>query len=158
MRSGLYSDPPGSPKRARRIMNRAIIRGDLIRPDICEHCGRNPRSEGKRGLEGHHHNGYSDESALDVVWLCARCHKLAHPNSPEGVARIVEANTGRRHSEESKRKMSSSRAGVSHWTPERRKAQSERQKEFMSDPARREVARQLAVKNRPWEARKREIL
>jgi len=37
-----------------------------------EECG----TEGK--VQGHHHNGYIGESALDVVWLCRPCHQQRH--------------------------------------------------------------------------------
>lgn len=43
----------------------AIRRGDLIRPDTCERCGRTGR------IEAAHHD-YS--LPLDVRWLCQSCH------------------------------------------------------------------------------------
>lgn len=63
-------------KRAKRLMYAALRKGDLVRATTCEQCGAPPK---RRALEGHHHKGYSDEFAIDVVWLCGRCHQFAHP-------------------------------------------------------------------------------
>jgi len=48
----------------------AVKRGDVLKPVTCQDCQREVR------LDGHHHRGYTD--ALDVRWLCRRCHKAAH--------------------------------------------------------------------------------
>ena len=66
---------------ARNMVRRAIIRGELVPSDMCEQCGKTPIRKKRRPIEAHHHNGYSDEHALDVIWLCASCHKLAHPET-----------------------------------------------------------------------------
>ena len=58
-------------RRARQAVRRAIIRGDLIRPDACPQCGRTEHSD------SHHFNGYDEEHWLDVVFLCRRCHRKA---------------------------------------------------------------------------------
>lgn len=54
---------------ARRITRRAIRAGVLVRPDNCSMCGG---SDGV--IEGHHPNHCY---ALDVVWLCRKCHYSA---------------------------------------------------------------------------------
>jgi hypothetical protein len=52
----------------------AIARNDLPPASglVCEHC------QEAQGQHYHHHNGYSLESALDVVALCTGCHGEAH--------------------------------------------------------------------------------
>lgn len=53
--------------RAQAAANKAIKRGDLVRPAVCPKCG-------KGFPEAHHHKGYEPEYWLDVVWLCKQCH------------------------------------------------------------------------------------
>lgn len=55
--------------RAREILNAAVGSGHVKKPDQCEECG----SYGP--LSGHHED-YS--KALDVEWLCGRCHSGRH--------------------------------------------------------------------------------
>lgn len=48
----------------------AVHRGDLVRPDACQDCGRtNTRIMG-------HHPDYA--KPLDVEWLCSACHRSRH--------------------------------------------------------------------------------
>jgi hypothetical protein len=66
---------------ARNTVNKAVAAGELTRPDSCERCGRVPERRRWDGstfypLNGHHED-YS--KPLDVIWLCASCHQLAHP-------------------------------------------------------------------------------
>lgn len=59
---------------ARRAVNNAISRGELVRPTICEDCKRNVKTE------AHHHLGYEKEHWLHVLWLCRTCHNIRdHP-------------------------------------------------------------------------------
>jgi hypothetical protein len=60
--------------RARNAVARATRDGKLDRPNQCSGCGAACKPE------AHHHNGYDDEHALDVVWLCRPCHRGAHGN------------------------------------------------------------------------------
>lgn len=55
--------------RARGRLNHALKIGKLIRPRICSCC-----LQESRRTTGHHHKGYSNEHALDVIWLCVPCH------------------------------------------------------------------------------------
>ena len=50
------------------LVRKALKNGTLTRPDKCEMCrlSRPP-------LAGYHHNGWDDEHALDVIWLCKSC-------------------------------------------------------------------------------------
>lgn len=59
---------------ARATLNRAVLRGDLVRPRRCECCGK------ARPIEGHHHEGYADP--LNVRWLCVFCHAAAEQMLP----------------------------------------------------------------------------
>lgn len=54
---------------ARLVWRRARRRGEVKPPEACECCGR------KVPLQAHH-TDY--EMPFDVMWLCTRCHKLAH--------------------------------------------------------------------------------
>lgn len=63
-------------ERARVILNRAIRRGEIVRPTVCEDCGRyegwnNEPLPGKGVIEGHH-TDYTQP--LIVEWLCRLCH------------------------------------------------------------------------------------
>lgn len=62
-------------KRASGAVDRAIARGDIVRPDACEICGDKP-GEDKRGrskVRAWHHKGYDEEYKLDVKFVCPRC-------------------------------------------------------------------------------------
>lgn len=63
---------------ARRAVRNAIQYGRLTMPNVCCKCGIVPkhRTDGARGLQAHHHNGY--EAKLDIVWLCPPCHRIEH--------------------------------------------------------------------------------
>ena len=55
---------------ARKAVDHAVKTGALIRPGSCSACGRQCKPHG-------HHDDYTRK--LDVQWLCAHCHKAAHP-------------------------------------------------------------------------------
>jgi len=55
--------------RAHQLVGKAIKKGTMTRPDVCEDCG------GGHYIEGHH-DDYS--KPLSVRWLCAACHKQHH--------------------------------------------------------------------------------
>jgi len=63
--------------RAYWITNQAIKAGDLVVPDGCERCGAEDRGthNGRRWIQAHHED-YS--KPLDVIFLCAPCHKAVH--------------------------------------------------------------------------------
>lgn len=96
-------------------VNRAVARGQLTRPDHCEACGKfGPKnSRGQATIHGHHHKGYDAEHVLDVVWLCAPCHRLAHPE---------------REGWHQKRNMPSPKGRKLNLTDDERRARSERAK------------------------------
>lgn len=50
---------------ARRALNAAVRRGELVRPDRCSRCGE----PGK--IQGHHPD---HSQPLEVIWLCPVCH------------------------------------------------------------------------------------
>lgn len=66
-------------KRARHLVNQAVGLGKLDKPTSCSECKKPiilPHM-----LHGHHENY---EKPLDVIWLCASCHKLLHLRDPLG--------------------------------------------------------------------------
>lgn len=64
-----YQAKKPAKKAAQTAANRAIERGDLIRPDICQGCFKPRRVEA-------HHDDYA--RPLVVRWLCRGCHKSWH--------------------------------------------------------------------------------
>lgn len=52
--------------RARAAVRRALKRGDLVRPAVCEKCERH-------GVVEAAHKDYA--APLDVRWLCRSCHR-----------------------------------------------------------------------------------
>ncbi len=54
---------------ARSQVAQALTKGDLIRPDYCENCG-------KRCKPLAHHDDYS--KPLNVRWLCQDCDRRMH--------------------------------------------------------------------------------
>jgi hypothetical protein len=61
---------PGPKRDAQTAVGNAVRDGRLIKPDACSQCSRT----GIR-LEGHH-DDYG--KPLEVIWLCARCHRRRH--------------------------------------------------------------------------------
>lgn len=63
---------------ARSALKRAIDNGMITIPSECQSCGTIPKkgADGRRGIHGHHHNGYSNP--LDVIWVCVQCHADEH--------------------------------------------------------------------------------
>lgn len=55
--------------RARGILRRAVKRGEMVRPDRCEQCGEQRKTQA-------HHDDYS--KPLLVKWLCSVCHGRIH--------------------------------------------------------------------------------
>lgn len=57
---------------ARMLLNQHVVSGDIVKPKSCSACG-----DTHRRLEAHHWHGYDAKHALDVIWLCSKCHGLA---------------------------------------------------------------------------------
>lgn len=57
--------------KARSAIGRAIRDGKINRGSHCHYCGN------ESVTQAHHHNGYSREFWLDVIWLCRKCHRVA---------------------------------------------------------------------------------
>lgn len=56
---------------AHREVKHAIGNGTLVRPALCSECGSD-----RHVPISAHHDDYN--KPLDVRWLCAVCHKVAH--------------------------------------------------------------------------------
>lgn len=78
---------------AHRQLRLALKQGKIIKPDACQSCRAvDPRcADGRTALHGHHHRGY--DNPLEVMWLCALCHRAEHD-------RIRNAMTAARMKEE----------------------------------------------------------
>lgn len=64
---------------AHYAVEKAIAKGELVRPETCELCG----AGGK--IEAHHYKGYAPEFWLVVMWLCQMCHSKQHfPETEQG--------------------------------------------------------------------------
>lgn len=72
-------------KKAHNVVNRAIKKGELTRPDTCELCGTSPAARSEvvstkgrtftpSGIFGHHWRGYEGDATADVWWLCHDCN------------------------------------------------------------------------------------
>ena len=71
---GRHKAYPKDPEKAtaRQILNRAVRRGEIVKPAVCSQCNRG----GDYSRIEAHHDDYS--RPLDVVWLCAVCHRRKH--------------------------------------------------------------------------------
>jgi len=74
-----------TPKRKRyrkaiRETRVAIDRGDIIKPKLCELCGKERRL-------GSHHEDYS--KPLQVVWLCSDCHGKRHSAGNDDIKKKI---------------------------------------------------------------------
>lgn len=56
-------------REARYQLNLAVQRGEILKPNHCEHCGGGSKLQA-------HHTDYS--KALEVLWLCPECHSKEH--------------------------------------------------------------------------------
>jgi hypothetical protein len=113
---------------ARKAVRDAVASGRLVRASHCSDCGTD-----QRRIQAHHHRGYSPEHALDIVWLCTKCHyaadSAAHassrialrsaPFTAERRAKIGLAARGRRVSSEQRARISQALKGRE-FSPEHR--------------------------------------
>ena len=60
---------------ARRAVNAAIQRGDLVRPQDCSRCGCTPPRgrDGRSLIRADHYMGYAPEYHLTIQWICTTC-------------------------------------------------------------------------------------
>ena len=62
--------------RAHDLVEKAVLRGDLVRPPSCATCGSAGRmSDGRTSIQAHH-DDYN--APLKVRWLCQVCHHEWH--------------------------------------------------------------------------------
>jgi len=64
-------------RKAKEAVHRAIYAGRLLKPSKfrCVQCN-------KKAQHYHHHKGYAPEYWLNVIPVCAMCHKKIHNHSP----------------------------------------------------------------------------
>lgn len=68
-------------KRSTHLVERAIAKGLLIRPDKCQECNQSSEFKDGRPSIQAHHDDYN--KPLDVRWLCQGCHHKWHQeNTP----------------------------------------------------------------------------
>lgn len=60
-------------QQASNAVSYAVKKGQLIKPDRCEKCGRDGIV-----IQAHHYLGYEKKHHLHVRWLCELCHLRAH--------------------------------------------------------------------------------
>ncbi len=71
---------------AQGIIEKAVLRGDVIPPDSCETCGASYRfSDGRRAIQAHH---CDYNKPMDVMWLCQKCHHEWHKNNTAIVRKL----------------------------------------------------------------------
>lgn len=61
---------------AHNMVEYAVHKGVLVRPDRCEVCGRSGRFKDGRSAIQAHHDDYN--KPLAVRWLCQKCHHAWH--------------------------------------------------------------------------------
>ena len=55
---------------AHTLLNRAIEKGTIIKPDRCSKCGKTAQK-----INGHHEDY---DKPYEVIWLCDQCHNARH--------------------------------------------------------------------------------
>ncbi len=59
-------------RRAHVILNRALLKGLILRPENCSECKKTCKPDG-------HHENYSNP--LAVIWVCRSCHSRKSPRT-----------------------------------------------------------------------------
>lgn len=67
---------------AHQAISRALKRGVLRRPQICEVCDKACKPY------AHHED---DDKPLDVVWLCSQCHANRHKQMRQELRVMIES-------------------------------------------------------------------
>ena len=73
---------------AQNLAEKAIQRGVLVNPQVCEECGASYRFKDGRTAIQAHHDDYN--KPLDVRWLCQKCHHDWHKHNT-AIAKEVPA-------------------------------------------------------------------
>lgn len=53
-------------------VTKALRKGQLERPRVCELCGKIPAKKERAAIHAHHWNGY--DHPIDIWWVCASCN------------------------------------------------------------------------------------
>jgi hypothetical protein len=75
LKSGGRRPPPPERKAAKKAVQYAVTTGKLVRPKECSECG------GPGPIDAHHED-YSPDKKLDIIWLCHCCHMRRHRQYP----------------------------------------------------------------------------
>ena len=73
-----YAKPSNKQKNiARNRISKALQRGKIIRPSLCERCNEAPGRgrDGRSLLQADHYAGYAPEHYLTIQWLCHDCDR-----------------------------------------------------------------------------------
>lgn len=61
-------------EKAHLAAERAVVKGELTRSNVCQVCGKSCKTEG-------HHYDYA--KGKSVIWLCSECHRQYHTGKTE---------------------------------------------------------------------------
>jgi hypothetical protein len=79
---------PNARWRARAAVTKAIKNEILVRPDHCSRCGGDNNGKAIHA----HHESYEPDQRLNVIWLCASCHRKRHnPDREKFLESICES-------------------------------------------------------------------
>jgi ribosome-binding protein aMBF1 (putative translation factor) len=67
-------------RKSHNASERAVVRGELTRSNVCQVCGKPCKTEG-------HHYDYN--KCKSVIWLCTQCHRQYHTGKTER-AKLVQ--------------------------------------------------------------------
>ena len=67
-----YAEKHPEKVKAQKLLQYAVMRGNVLKSDYCEMCSVYCKTHG-------HHSDYS--KPYDVLWLCPKCHKGIHVNN-----------------------------------------------------------------------------
>lgn len=78
-------------ERARSAVNTAVARGEIVPPESCCRCGKQPGKarDGRRLIRADHYMGYEQQHWLTVQWICCTCDGII---TRERAALAAQAN------------------------------------------------------------------
>ena len=61
---------------ARREVSKALRKGTIVKPSVCQSHRSSECSQTTSRLEAHHYKGYAPEHWTTIIWVCPACHTL----------------------------------------------------------------------------------